>query len=78
MTAWLCDRCGKQVGKDAYGAGKYKINKKCIMSDDTGFVSMFERTLKFCDECAMEMEKLLDDEFEGIPTQVMVEINKRI
>ena len=73
MTFWLCDRCGKQVKKDSYGAGKYEISKPC--KDENG--TMYRRGLKFCDQCAMEMEKFLDDEFTGMPATATVEIDPR-
>ena len=73
MTLWLCDRCGKQVNKDSYGAGKYEISKPCI--DEYGVI--YRRGLKFCGQCAMEMEKFLDDEFMGMPTTATVEIDPK-
>lgn len=81
MTIWLCDRCGKQVGKDTGGAGKYEIGKTCIEPFDSvyspSYPRTYKRTLKFCDQCAMEVEKFLDDEFSGMPSTVTAEINRR-
>ena len=55
MTIWLCDRCGAQVKKDSYGAGKYEISKPC--KDENG--TIYRRGLKFCDQCKMELEQFL-------------------
>lgn len=83
MTVWFCDRCGKQVSKDSFGAGKYEISKTCIelgdpMYDNVSYPRTYKRNLKFCNECSMEMEKFLDDEFSGIPSTVSAEINRRM
>lgn len=78
MTVWVCDRCGAQVYKDSYGAGKYRIAKRCADVDENGYLNeAYDRSLKFCPECSNQIEQLLDDELNGIPTQVMVELNKR-
>lgn len=80
MTCWFCDRCGKQVKKDSYGAGKYGIQKTFYETNITdGFLEQrrVQRFLKFCDECAMEMEKFLDDEFNQVPSVVTAEVDKR-
>lgn len=81
MTIWLCDRCGKQVGKDTSSAGKYEITKLCIELIDSTVPAIYprtyKRTLKFCDQCALEVEKFLDDEFSGMPSTVTAEINRR-
>lgn len=66
MTLWFCDRCGKQIQKDSYGAGKYGIQKTYYEEVDEGGYQIetrrVQRFLKFCDNCAMELEKFLDDE----------------
>ena len=77
MTLWFCDRCGEQVKKDSYGAGKYGIEKMSTEVDETGGLYRFKRGIKLCDQCAMEMEKFLDDEFSKIPAVVNGTINKR-
>lgn len=71
MTIWLCDRCGTQVKKDSYGAGKYEISKPC--KDENGVI--YRRGLKFCDQCKMELEQFLDDEFSKMPTSATVTID---
>lgn len=73
MTIWLCDRCGKQVQKDSYGAGQFGITRKC--KDENG--QLYFRNLKFCDQCAMELENFLDDEFSKMPDRAEVIINRR-
>ena len=74
MTVWLCDRCGKQVQKDSYGAGKYEISKPC--KDETG--ATYRRGMKFCDQCKMELEKFLDDEFSNLPSSTNVSIDGKM
>jgi len=74
MTIWLCDRCGTQVKKDSYGAGKYEISKPC--KDENG--TIYRRGLKFCDQCKMELEQFLDDEFSKMPTSATVTINGKM
>lgn len=74
MTLWLCDRCGEQVKKDSYGAGKYEISRPC--KDDDG--NVYRRGLKFCDQCATEIEQFLDDEFAKMPTNAKVSIDRRM
>lgn len=80
MTLWFCDRCGKQVKKSSYGAGKYSIQKTFYSAEeDSSFCVNYEkvqRFLKFCDQCAREMEKFLDDEFLNMPPVVTAEIDK--
>ena len=74
MTLWFCDRCGKQVPKDSYGAGKYGIQKTFFEEVEVGGynteVRRVQRFMKFCDNCAMELEKFLDDEFSQMPQSV--------
>ena len=80
MTLWFCDRCGKQVTRDSNGAGKYDIQKSCIETNpynNVDYPRQFKRSMKFCDQCAIEIEKFLDDEFSGIPSAVTGEINRR-
>lgn len=74
MTVWLCDRCGEQVIKDSYGAGQYEISKTC--QDENG--TIYRRGLKFCNQCSMELEKFLDDEFSKLPTSAKVLIDRRM
>lgn len=77
MTIWLCDRCGKQVQRATHGAGKYSIKKTIFDNDENGIPMKIQREVKFCDECSLEMEKFLDDEFNQIPTQVPVLVDRR-
>ena len=65
-TLWFCDRCGKQVPKDSYGAGKYGIQVPFNEDTLTGDYIQGKRFMKFCDQCAMELEDFLDDEFRKI------------
>lgn len=78
MTCWFCDRCGKQVRKNSYGAGKYNIQKSFTVEDrEGGFVTTFEqrqRYLKFCDECAMTMEAIIDDELIDTTTEPVAKL----
>ena len=87
MTVWLCDRCGKQTGRMAQGAGKYFIQKTIF---DTGTIMNYrdgvaelhsnskrQRAIRLCDECSMKIEQLLDDEFSAIPTELTVSIDRR-
>lgn len=74
MTIWLCDRCGEQVIKDSYGAGKYEISKPC--KDEEG--NVYRRGMKFCNQCAQELEKFLDDEFSRMPSSAKVSIDRRM
>lgn len=77
-TLWFCDRCGKQVPKDSYGAGKYGIQKTFYEANpDTGTVSRVQRFLKFCDNCSAEFEKFLDDEFTNVPETMTGVFDKR-
>ena len=81
MTAWFCDRCGKQVKRESSGAGKYSIQKTFYEeTKESGFAmeaKRVQRYMKFCDQCAMELEKFLDDEFRNIPAVVTAEVDKR-
>ena len=81
MTLWFCDRCGKQVPKDSYGAGKYDIQKSFCEEtvDEYGFSTELrqgKRYLKFCGNCAAELEKFLDDEFAQVPAELVGKKNK--
>lgn len=81
MTLWFCDRCGKQVPKDSYGAGKYSIQKTFFeeQKDDYGYslgCSQGKRFMKFCDNCSSELEKFLDDEFAQVPAELVGKKNK--
>lgn len=80
MTLWFCDRCGKQVPKDSYGAGKYAIQKTFYEEVEAGGYSIdtrrVQRFMKFCDNCAMELEKFLDDEFAQIPKELVGKANR--
>lgn len=80
MTLWFCDRCGRQVKKDSYGAGKYSIQKTFFEKDPdnpNGPMEKVQRFLKFCDECSVEMENFLDDEFRQVPAAVSGVVDKR-
>lgn len=79
MTCWFCDRCGKQVKKDSYGAGKYAIQKTFYelagpdeWAPETRKVTRF---MKFCPNCSMELEKFLDDEFAQMPATTTANLN---
>lgn len=78
MTVWFCDRCGAQVNRDSVSAGKYEIQMSCVdHSNDTWAAPRFyKRNLKFCDQCAMEMEQFLDDEFSKIPPVLKAEVKR--
>ena len=75
MTLWFCDRCGKQVPKDSYGAGKYAIQKTFFEETDMNYIQG-KRFLKFCDNCATELEKFLDDEFSQVPAELVGKKNR--
>lgn len=77
MTLWFCDRCGKQVKKDSYGAGKYSIQKTFSEIDSFGGITKVQRFLKFCDNCSGEIEKFLDDEMLQIPSVLSGTVDKR-
>lgn len=77
MTLWFCDRCGKQVKRDSPGAGKYNLQKTFYNTDDFGVAKRVQRNLKFCDNCAVELEKFLDDEFAQLPQTLTGEANLR-
>ena len=73
MTCWFCDRCGKQVKKNSYGAGKYNIQKSFFIHDEYEcVVERSQRALKFCDDCARKVEDLLDNEFSQLPKELVV------
>ena len=84
MTVWLCDRCGKQIQHSSFGAGKYEISKSCYEETDpigdTGYYQssrMYTRKLKFCSDCSMQIEKLIDDELDlNFPSSVAVTLTK--
>ena len=67
MTMWFCDKCGKQVSRVAQGAGKYRISKTIYEKDKYGHSERIQRDVRFCDECSLAMEKLLDDELSKLP-----------
>lgn len=77
MTLWFCDRCGKQVTRNSSGAGNYNIQKTFYDTEDFGVAKRVQRNLKFCDNCAMELEKFLDDEFAGMPVTLSGEADRR-
>ena len=81
MTVWFCDRCGKQVKRESFRAGKYSIEKTFYdETKENGFAMEAKRVrryMKFCDQCAIELEKFLDDEFRNIPAVVTAEVDKR-
>ncbi len=78
MTVWFCDRCGAQVTREANGAGKYDIQKSCMSysTEPFGDTRFYKRGLKFCDTCAVELEKFLDDEFSRLPSSAVAQLNK--
>ena len=76
-TLWFCDRCGQQVIKDSYGAGKYSIQKTFFETDSYGGVRKVQRFMRFCDKCAPELEKYLDDEMNQIPSVLSGTVDKR-
>ena len=45
------------------------------IKDENGVI--YRRGLKFCGQCAMEMEKFLDDEFAVMPATATVEIDPK-
>ena len=67
MTQWFCDRCGQQVGRNSNGTETYQIIKKCYDADNYGHTKLYERNIKLCEQCALEMQKFLDDEFAKLP-----------
>lgn len=78
MTAWLCDRCGKQTKRVAQGPGKYFIQKTVFDEDQYGNKTQRrQRAIRLCDECAMKIEQLLDEEFSMIPTEITITIDRR-
>ena len=78
MTVWFCDRCGVQVKRESTGAGKYDIQKSCIehSSEPFGDTRFYKRSMKFCPNCSMELEKFLDDEFSKMPSAAMAKLNR--
>ena len=76
MTLWFCDRCGKQVSKDSYGAGKYAIQKTFWEEDEYCNATRVQRFMKFCDNCSDELEKILDDEFAHMPSELVGKKNR--
>ena len=80
MTLWYCDRCGDQVTRTSNGTTKYQIIKKCIdpaSESDITIPRHFERSIKLCPQCALEMEQFLDNEFDKIPDILNGICNKR-
>lgn len=78
MTCWFCDRCGKQVHKTMEGAGPYSITVTGHEVDTSGRYETFRRSLKFCDDCSLRIEKVLDEELKNLPHEVSAELKKGI
>ena len=84
MTVWLCDRCGKQIHHNSFSVGKYEISKSCIEKpepNEYGYYydapRTYVRKLKFCSDCSMQIEKLIDDELNlNFPSSVAVTLTK--
>ena len=78
MTVWFCDRCGAQVKRESNSAGKYEIQKSCIeySREPFGDTRFYKRTMKFCDNCSVALEKFLDDQFAEMPLNVSANLNK--